>query len=124
MAYILIVEDNASIAKIWSLKLEKEGFEVGLAKTGREALDKVKEKKPSLILMDIMIPGIDGIEVFQQIRQNIEFSDVPVLFLSSSVKTKDEIQKLMDMGAEGFIPKFEISPGDLAVKIRDVLDRK
>lgn len=124
MAYILIVEDNASIAKIWSLKLNKDGFEVGIARSGREALDRVNEKKPALILMDIMIPGLDGIEVFQQLKQNIDSADIPVLFLSSSAKTKEEVQKLMDMGAEGFIPKFEISPGDLAGKINDVLMKK
>jgi CheY-like chemotaxis protein len=118
---IMVVEDNVSIAKIWSLKLQKEGFEVALAKTGKECLDSVKERKPDLILMDIMIPGMTGVEVFQQLRQNIDYASIPVVFLSSSVKDKDEIQKLLDMGAKGFLPKFEITPADLIVKINEIL---
>jgi DNA-binding response OmpR family regulator len=124
MAHILIVEDNVSIAKIWGVKLQKEGFEVSLAKTGKEGMDLAREKKPSLILMDIMIPGIDGIEVFQQLRQSVETADIPVLFLSSSVKDRSEIQKILDMGAEGFIIKSEISPGDLVTRINDVLAKR
>jgi DNA-binding response OmpR family regulator len=124
MSHILIVEDNVSIAKIWSVKLQKESFEVSLAKTGKEGLDLVRENKPDLILMDIMIPGIDGIEVFQQLRQNVETAGIPVLFLSSSVKDRSEIQRILDMGAEGFIIKSEISPGDLVARINDVLAKR
>lgn len=123
MALILIVEDNASIAKIWSLKLSKEGFEVDNAKTGKEALDKVREKLPSLILMDIMIPGITGIEVFQQLRQNVEFAGIPVVFLSSSSITREEVQKLLDMGAAAYFQKFDISPQDLVSKVRALLEK-
>jgi two-component system alkaline phosphatase synthesis response regulator PhoP len=124
MAVILIVEDNVSIAKIWSVKLKQEGYEVVLARTGREGLEKVKEHKPSLILMDIMIPGLDGVEVFQQLKQNVEYAGIPVVFLSSSIKDRHEIQKILDMGAEDFIPKFEISPADLAVKVKEVLSKR
>ncbi|MDQ7825266.1 MAG: response regulator [Candidatus Eremiobacteraeota bacterium] len=117
--HILIVEDNASIARIWQLKLVKEGYEVTHAKTGKEGLDRVKEKKPSLILMDIMMPGdLDGVEVFRQLRQNVETADIPVIFLSSSVKDKQEIQKILDMGALDFMAKFQITPDELAQKIK------
>jgi len=123
MQSILLVEDNVSIAKIWTVKLEKEGFEVLYAKTGREALDKVKEKSPSLILMDIMIPGgINGVEVFTQLRQNVEHAGIPVLFLSSSVKDKAEQQKILDMGADGFLIKTEITPAGLVEHVRRLLD--
>jgi CheY-like chemotaxis protein len=124
MALIMIVEDNVSIAKIWSLKLTKEGYEVDVAKTGKEALDKVRDRKPQLILMDVMIPGINGIEVFQQLRQNVEFADIPVIFLSSAMKSKDEIQKILDMGARDFIPKYEVTPEQLAQKIKDLLAKE
>lgn len=124
MALILIVEDNVSIAKIWSLKLTKEGYEVDVAKTGKEALAKVCEKKPQLILMDVMMPGISGIEVFQQIRQNIEYSRIPVIFLTSSIKSKDEVQKILDMGAADFMAKPEITPEQLAQRIKEVLSKE
>lgn len=124
MAVILIVEDNVSIAKIWTLKLTKEGHEVDVAKTGKEVLDKVKEQKPQLILMDVMIPGINGIEVFQQLRQNVEYADIPVIFLSSSVKSKEEIQKLLDMGALDFIAKYDITPESLAQRVKALFSKE
>jgi len=124
MALIMIVEDNISIAKIWSLKLTKEGFEVDVAKTGKEALDKVRDKKPDLILMDVMIPGINGIEVFQQLRQNVDYAGIPVIFLSSAMKSKDEIQKILDMGAKDFIAKYEVTPDQLAQRIKDMLSKE
>jgi DNA-binding response OmpR family regulator len=116
------VEDNVSIAKIWAVKLEKEGFEVLHAKTGKEALDAVRERDIALILMDIMIPGgINGVEVFTQLQQNVAHARIPVVFLSSSVKDPAERRKILDMGAKDFLVKTEVTPGGLVDHVRRVL---
>ena len=102
---ILIVEDDAGISDFIIPELEHEGFETCLAVTGREALDKFENEKPDLILLDIMLPELNGLEVLRRIRS---VSTVPIILETARGETIDKINGL-NLGADDYIPKpFEI----------------
>jgi len=102
---ILIVEDDAGISDFIIPELEHEGYTTCLAVTGREALDKFKNENPDLILLDIMLPELNGLEVLRRIRAE---STVPVILETARGETIDKINGL-NLGADDYIPKpFEI----------------
>lgn len=102
MAYkILVVDDEAEIRDVLRLYLEKDGYEVVEAADGMEALEVCKRAKPDLVILDIMMPGIDGYRVLRNVRQN---SNIPVIMLSAKNSDSDKILGL-DLGADDYIVK-------------------
>ena len=102
---ILIVEDDSGISDFVIPELEHEGYTTCLAVTGREALEKFESEKPDLVLLDIMLPELNGLEVLRRIRAN---STVPVILETARGETIDKINGL-NLGADDYIPKpFEI----------------
>jgi DNA-binding response OmpR family regulator len=115
---ILVVEDESSIASFVALYLKNAGYAVKTAATGGEALAQVGAEKPSLIVLDLMLPDIDGIEVCKQIRQT---SDVPILMLTARDEDVDKIIGL-EVGADDYLTK-PFNPRELVARIRSVLRR-
>jgi DNA-binding response OmpR family regulator len=115
---ILVVEDESSIASFVALYLKNAGYIVTTAATGGEALAQVGAEKPSLIVLDLMLPDIDGIEVCKQIRQT---SDVPILMLTARDEDVDKIIGL-EVGADDYLTK-PFNPRELVARIRSVLRR-
>ena len=102
---ILIVEDDSGISDFVIPELQHEGYETCLAVTGRDALEKFEKEKPDLVLLDIMLPELNGLEVLRRIRAN---STVPVILETARGETIDKINGL-NLGADDYIPKpFEI----------------
>ena len=115
---ILVVDDNAQIVDILSQSNKKEGWPRLAAKTGEEALALFDAAEPSLILLDIMLPGLDGLEVCRRIRR---VSSVPILMITAKDEDADRILGL-DIGADDYIVK-PFSPGEVMARIRAVLRR-
>jgi len=116
---ILIVEDESKIARFMELELSHEGYAVTIAEDGRKGLEEAKSGKYGLVLLDLMIPGISGMEVCRRIRQ---FSDVPIIMVTAKDDTMDKVTGL-DMGADDYVTKpFAIE--ELLARIRSVLKRK
>ena len=115
---ILVVDDNAQIVDILSQYIKKEGWPMLAAKTGEEALALFDAAEPSLILLDIMLPGMDGLEVCRRIRR---VSSVPILMITAKDEDADRILGL-DIGADDYIVK-PFSPGEVMARIRAVLRR-
>ncbi|MCR4435823.1 MAG: response regulator transcription factor [Clostridiales bacterium] len=113
---ILIIEDEKQIARFLELELKHEGYGVEIEYDGRGGLRKVEEYEPDLVLLDIMLPGINGMEVCRRIRQ---FSKVPVIMLTARDETTDKVMGL-DIGADDYITKpFVIE--ELLARIRAAL---
>lgn len=113
---ILIIEDEKQIARFIELELQHEGYVVEIQHDGREGLRAVEENVPDLILLDIMLPGINGMEVCRRIRQ---FSNVPIIMLTARDETTDKVMGL-DLGANDYITKpFVIE--ELLARIRAAL---
>jgi len=118
MATILVVDDEISIQELVRLYLEKEGFRVESAGSGKEALERIDAVKPSLVVLDIMLPDMNGFDVCRELRQR---ADVPVLMLTAR---KDDIDKILglEMGADDYLTK-PFNPRELVARIRAVLRR-
>ncbi len=118
MATILVVDDEISIQELVRLYLEKEGFRVESAGSGKEALERIDVVKPSLVVLDIMLPDMNGFDVCRELRQR---ADVPVLMLTAR---KDDIDKILglEMGADDYLTK-PFNPRELVARIRAVLRR-
>ena len=119
MAYrqkILIVDDDANIAELISLYLTKECFDTEIAEDGEEALEKFDTFQPDLILLDLMLPGIDGYEVCREIRKT---SRVPVIMLSAKGETFDKVLGL-ELGADDYMVK-PFDSKELVARVRAVL---
>ena len=115
---ILVVDDNAQIVDILSQYIKKEWWPMLAAKTGEDALALFDAAEPSLILLDIMLPGLDGLEVCRRIRR---VSSVPILMITAKDEDADRILGL-DIGADDYIVK-PFSPGEVMARIRAVLRR-
>ena len=101
---ILIVDDELSILVSLKFLLEKNHFDVELAQSGREALENIARSKPDLILLDIMLPDLDGYEIFQVIRRRPEWDDIKVIYLTARSRDLD-IAKGLNLGADAYITK-------------------
>lgn len=115
---ILIVEDEPSIAEVVGLYLQRAGFTVVYAQDGDEAMHMIEARNPSLIIMDIMLPGPDGFEITRWLRDQ---SDVPIIMLTARREEIDRIAGL-EMGADDYVLK-PFSPQELVSRVRAVLRR-
>lgn len=119
--YILAVEDEDALATLLHYNLEKEGYDVGLAGDGEEALVMIDEKLPDLIVLDWMLPKVSGIEVCRRLRARPETRNVPILLLTARGEESDRIRGL-DTGADDYVTK-PFSMSELSARIRAVLRR-
>ncbi len=118
---ILVVEDEAAIATMLRYNLEKQGFRVQEAADGQEALLRITEDRPDLVLLDWMLPSLSGIEVCRQIRRRPATRDLPVIMLTARAEDQDAVRGL-DMGADDYITKpFNIAA--LLARVRALLRR-
>ena len=118
-ARLLVVDDEPSIVELLSASLRFAGFEVATATTGADALNKVRELSPDLLVLDVMMPGLDGFAVAQQLRSS--GNDVPVVFLTAKDATEDRVQGLT-IGGDDYVTK-PFSLEEVVARIRAVLRR-
>ncbi len=120
-AKILIVDDQAVMLKLLSVPLQAEGHTVVTATTGADALAKVRAEQPDLVILDIMLPDMSGIEVCQQIREHLHLVDLPIMMLSGRTEVQDKIRGL-EAGADDYITK-PVDPEEMVVRVRTLLGR-
>ena len=118
---ILVVEDEVDIQEIVSYNLEKAGFTVAAAETGEEALDQIRQACPDLVVLDLMLPGIDGLEVCRLLKQDTATRDLPILMLTARVEEVDRVVGL-ELGADDYVVK-PFSPRELVLRIQAILRR-
>ncbi|NTW55345.1 MAG: response regulator transcription factor [Chlorobaculum sp.] len=118
---ILIVEDDRNLAGLLKYNFEKAGYGCVHVPTGEEALDELQRHAVNLVLLDIMLPGIDGFEVCRRIRQNVQYSDLPIVMLTAK---GEEIDKVFgfELGIDDYVVK-PFSPRELNLRIRAILKR-
>ncbi len=119
---ILVIDDEKDILKLLQYNLEKEGYQVLLAKTGEDGLELAKHKLPDLIVLDLMLPGIDGLEVCKLIRSQKSTSHIPILMLTAKSTETDQIVGL-ELGATDYITKpFSIKV--LLARVKNIFRNK
>lgn len=120
MARILAVDDEPTITRLVEAALAKHGHDVLAAGDGQDALFKAKTQKPDLILLDVMMPGMDGHEVLRRLREDPQTASIPVAFLSAVGDVSEQLDSLEE-GAVDYITK-PFSPADLRTRVHEMLD--
>ena len=118
---ILVVDDEQDLLDLIEYNLKKEGFSVLKAENGLEALETAREQNPDLVLLDIMMPKMDGLEVCEKMRSDAELRHIPIIFLTARGDEKTEVEGL-DLGADDYVTK-PISTTKLISRIKAVLRR-
>lgn len=117
---LLVVEDDKFYANIYRVKFAKEGFDTRLATDGDEALKMAREKKPDLILLDLIIPRKDGFETLKEIKADPKLKDIRVVIFSNLSQDED-VKRVMDAGAHDYIVKANISLQDMVSRVKGYL---
>ena len=120
-AFILVVDDEPDILHLLDYNLKKAGFRVLLAKDGPEAIETARSKKPDLILLDIMLPDMEGTEVLRRLKSKEETARIPVIMLTAKGEEVDKIVGF-ELGAEDYITK-PFSPREMVLRVKAVLKR-
>lgn len=113
---ILVVDDESHIVELVTFNLEKDGFEVVSAYDGKSGIEVVKAQNPDLIILDIMLPGMDGLKVCRTLKQDPQFSSIPIIMLTAKAEEFDTVLGL-EMGADDYIKK-PFSPKELVARVK------
>lgn len=117
---ILIVEDDRFLRELITQKLAKEGFDIIEAINGEEGIKKTKEEKPDLVLLDLILPGIDGFEVLSKIKEDVALAQIPVIVLSN-LGQREDVERGLKLGAVDYLIKAHFTPGEIVEKARNAL---
>jgi two-component system alkaline phosphatase synthesis response regulator PhoP len=118
---VLIIEDDADIRELIKFNLEQEGFAVEEAATGAEGLDRIKRRQPDLVLLDLMLPGMPGLEICRVLRGSKDTASLPILIVTAKGTEVDKVLGL-EMGADDYVVK-PFSPRELLARVKAVLRR-
>jgi len=117
---ILIIEDDRFLRELIAQKLIKEDFNISEAIDGEEGIKKIKEEKPDLVLLDLILPGIDGFEVLSKMREDPSITRIPVIILSN-LGQREDVERGLKLGAVDYLIKAHFTPGEIIEKIKLVL---
>jgi len=120
MKSILLIEDDPFLIDIYTTKLKEAGFKIEVATDGEEGLRKLTEKKFDLLVLDIVLPQIDGWEILKKVKADQKLKETPVLILSN-LGQKGEVEKGMKLGATKYLIKAHYTPSEVIEEIKEVL---
>ena len=117
---ILIIEDDSFLLQMYVAKLEMEGFSVISATDGEKGLRLVKKEKPDIVLLDLLLPKMDGFHVLEELKKDPEVKDIPVLVLTN-LGQKDDVERCFNLGAVDYLIKAHFVPGEVITRIKSIL---
>jgi len=117
MKQILLVEDDPFLIDIYTTKFKEMGFAIDIASDGSQAIRKMKEKKPDLVLLDIVLPHVDGWEILEKIREDKDLKDLKVVILSN-LGQKSEVDKAFALGATKYLIKAHYTPSEIVEEVK------
>lgn len=119
--HILVVEDDEDIAELVAFNLERQGWRTTLVHNGSEGLEKIQTLQPDMVILDIMLPGMDGLQIFRALKQNPLTAGIPALFLTARAQLEDRLAGL-NLGADDYMTK-PFSCKELVLRVRNILQR-
>jgi len=123
MKHILLVEDDPFLIDIYTTKMKESGFVVEVASDGESALRKIKEKTPSLVILDIVLPQLDGWEILRQIKSDPKLKKIKIIILSN-LGQKEEVEKGVELGATKYLIKAHYTPSQVVEEIKKIYDQQ
>lgn len=118
--HVLLVEDDVFLSGIYQKKFEMEGFKISTADNGEKGLQDAKKKNPTIILLDILLPKLDGFAVLKGLKEDPALKDIPVILLTN-LGQKDDVEKGLEMGAADYLIKAHFKPSEIVDKVKKVL---
>ncbi|HSX42248.1 MAG TPA: response regulator [Candidatus Saccharimonadales bacterium] len=119
---ILLVDDDLTLREMYAERLKAEGFVVETAKDGEEALQKATDLRPNIVLLDVMMPKINGLDVLKKMREQDGTKGIPVIVLTALIQDREKMESIT-RGADDYIVKSETMPGDVIAKVKAVLEK-
>ncbi len=120
MKQILLIEDDPFLIDIYSTKLKDSGFLVEVASDGEQALEKVKAKKPDLVLLDIVLPKVSGWEILRKIKAEASLKNLKIIILSN-LGQKEEVEKGIHLGVSKYLIKAHYTPSQVVEEIKKII---
>ena len=120
--HVLLVEDDTFLSNIYKTKFEMEGFKVSVAGDGEAGLADAKKKKPDIILLDILLPKLDGFLVLEKLKVDKALSSIPVILLTN-LGQKDDVEKGIKLGAVDYLIKAHFKPSETVEKVRKAFNK-
>lgn len=117
---ILLIEDDEFLAELYATKLSIEGYKVYLATDGQKGLKMAKEKVPELVLLDILLPKMDGFEVLEAMKDDAKMKKIPVILLTN-LSQRSDVQRGLDLGADDYLIKAHFMPSEVVAKIKRLI---
>jgi len=121
--HALIIEDDTFLANIYKTKFEMEGFKVSVSENGALGLADIKKKKPDVVLLDVLLPKMDGFTVLEKAKTDKAIADIPVILLTN-LGQKDDVEKGLALGAADYLIKAHFKPSETVAKVRKALGLK
>jgi DNA-binding response OmpR family regulator len=121
MAKILLVDDDMLMLKMYQGKFEDDGYDVEMATNGEQGLIKVVEFKPDLILLDILMPGINGLQVLKKLKEREETKKIPVILLTNVGGSDEDVERGLGLGAVAYMVKAHYDAKDVVKKVKEIL---
>ena len=121
--HVLVIEDDTFLSNIYKTKFEMEGFKVSTSDNGEAGLADIKKKMPDIVLLDILLPKMDGFSVLEKAKADAAIKDIPVILLTN-LGQKDDVDKGLKLGAVDYLIKAHFKPGETVEKVRKALDKK
>jgi len=117
---VLIVEDDTFLLNMYANKFEKEGFSVLVAEDGRKGLKTAIKELPDIILLDILLPGIDGFGFLEEIKKDEKAKKIPIILLTN-LSQKDDVDRGLKLGADDYLIKAHFMPSEVIEKVKELL---
>ena len=120
---VLLIEDDVRVRELYELVLKMDEYQVITAETGEDGIEKARSEQPDLIFLDIRLPGMNGLEVLEILRQDEQTSAIPVVILSN-LDDEKTVSKGVSLGALEYVVKSRITPQDLSKRVKDIGGKK
>lgn len=120
---IILVEDDPFLASMYVSKLETANYEIMSEEDGKKGYELIAKEKPDLVLLDILLPGMDGFEVLKKLKDNEELKNIPVILLTN-LGQKNDVEKGLDLGADDYLIKAHFTPSEVIEKIKKAVNNK
>ena len=118
----LIIEDDKFLADIYLTKLQQAGFQVEVAEDGKSGIQKAQEMRPNVILLDIVMPQVDGFDVLKRLKERSEMKETRFILLTN-LGQKENVERGLKLGADAYIVKAHYTPTEVVAKVKEVLEK-
>jgi DNA-binding response OmpR family regulator len=122
MATVVVIEDDTLLRRMYEFKFKQAGYDLHIFSNGAAGLKGIKKHKPTVVLSDIMVPKMSGLEVLTAMKEDEELKRIPYVFLTNVARTDEDIRRGLELGAVGYLIKSDLTPDEIVVKVKEIIE--